>query len=149
MQYSTGRIGRIFVLRMNHGDRIPNTLESFAFEKKISCALCFFLGGVNDGSQIISGPSSTNGIPIEPILKVLSGIHESCAIGTILLNQEKKPKLHMHGAFGRNDKTIVGCVRMGVGIWKFGEVVVLEILNVKAYRKRNDSLGLDILEVEE
>lgn len=136
MQYSTGRLGRIFILKMNHGDRISNELESFASKKKLSCALCFFLGGANDGSKIVSGPSSASNIPVEPILKVLNGVHESCAIGTILVNQEGKPKLHMHGAFGRNNKTIVGCVRSGVEIWKVGEVVVIEILDVMAYRKK-------------
>ena len=33
MQYTTGSLGRVFVLRLEHGDPMPRTLEDFAREK--------------------------------------------------------------------------------------------------------------------
>ena len=36
MKASEGRVGRVFVIRLEHGDMIPDCIERFAEEKKIS-----------------------------------------------------------------------------------------------------------------
>ena len=78
----------------------------------------------------------------------LSGVHEACGVGTIFADAEGKPKLHMHASFGRNEKTITGCVRMGVDVWRIGEVVLLELSGSAARRAVDKETGFEFLEVE-
>lgn len=42
MKSCEGNIGRIFVLRLEHGDKLPQVLEDFAGEKQIKSAAVFF-----------------------------------------------------------------------------------------------------------
>ena len=145
--YSEGKLGRIFILRLYDGDRVHQVLESFACEKKISAALCFFLGGAKEDSKIVVGPKKGDSIPPIPIVTLLEGVHEAQGIGTIVKDEQGTPKLHMHTSFGRKKKTITGCVRMGVDVWRIGEVVMLELTDIIATRIRDKETGFELLEV--
>ncbi|MEM3507518.1 MAG: DNA-binding protein [Candidatus Bathyarchaeia archaeon] len=148
MKYSEGKLGRIFVIRLHDGERIPDVLESFAFQKSIFNALCFFLGGVKEKGKVVVGPRNGNEIPPEPMVKLLEGVHEVCGIGTIFMSECGKPKLHMHASFGRENKAITGCTRMGIEVWEIGEVIMLEILDANAYRKKDKKTGFELLEID-
>ena len=148
MQFTEAKFGRIFVLRLQDGDRLPDVLEYFAVEKKISAALCFFLGGAKENSRVVVGPKNGNAIPPEPTVTLLKGVHEACGWGTIFADEDGKPKLHMHTSFGRNETTISGCVRMGVDVWRIGEVVVLELAGTKGRRTKDKETGFEFLEVQ-
>jgi predicted DNA-binding protein with PD1-like motif len=148
MQFTEAKLGRIFVLRLHDGDHLPNVLESFAEKQKISSALCFFLGGAKEKSRIVVGPKDGNAFPPEPMTTLLKGVHEACGVGTIFQNEAGKPKLHMHAAFGRNDNTVTGCVRMGVDVWQIGEVVILELEDASALRAVDKKTGFEFLEVQ-
>ena len=50
MQFSEGRLGRIFVLRLEEGEQLNDSIEKFAREQKIDHGLAFYLGGAGDGS---------------------------------------------------------------------------------------------------
>ena len=91
MQYSEGNFGRIFVIRLQNGDRLPDTVESFAKRKNIRSAVCFFLGGVKDKGRIVVGPSNESIHPVIPLVKKLQGIHEVCGLGTLFVNEEDTP----------------------------------------------------------
>ncbi|MTI79480.1 MAG: DNA-binding protein [Firmicutes bacterium] len=147
MKYSEANLGRIFVLRLEHGDTIPSTIEDFAKDQGIRSALVYFLGGAEKGSKAVVGPEKgSNEKPI-PMITYLSGVSEAVGFGTLFLNQEDCPKLHMHASFGREQSTITGCTREGVTIWHIGEVVMLELLNTSAHRKINTQNGFELLEV--
>jgi predicted DNA-binding protein with PD1-like motif len=81
------------------------------------------------------------------MVTLLKGVHEACGLGTIFTDERGKPKLHMHASFGRNDKAVTGCVRMGVDVWQIGEVVVLELCCSFAKRARNKDTGFEFLEI--
>ncbi len=53
----------------------------------------------------------------------------------------------MHASFGRKEETITGCVRMGVDVWRIGEVVILELLDGFAHRGLDKETGFEFLEV--
>jgi predicted DNA-binding protein with PD1-like motif len=53
----------------------------------------------------------------------------------------------MHASFGRNEKTVTGCVRMGVDVWQIGEVVMLELTGAAAHRAKDKETGFEFLEV--
>jgi len=148
MQFTEAKLGRIFVLRLHDGDRLPNVLESFAAEKNISSALCFFLGGAKENSRVVVGPKDGSALPPEPMVTLLKGVHEACGVGTIFADEDGKPKLHMHTSFGRNENTVTGCVRMGVDVWQIGEVVMLELACGKACRVKNRETGFEFLEIQ-
>ncbi len=140
-------MGRIFVLRLHQGERLHEVIEKFAVEKRVSSALCFFLGGAEGNSKVVVGPKDGVALPPEPMVTLLKGVHEACGVGTIFENEEGKPKLHMHASFGRSKNTTTGCVRMGVDIWQIGEAVILELNASSAKRKKNKATGFEFLEI--
>ena len=148
MRFTEAKLGRVFVLRLHDGDRLPDVLEAFAAEKSVSTALCFFLGGAKENSRVVVGPKEGNALPPEPMVTLLEGVHEACGVGTIFADEDGKPKLHMHSSFGRNENTVTGCVRMGVDVWQIGEVVLLELACEKACRAKNKETGFEFLEIK-
>jgi len=147
MEFTEAKLGRVFVLRLHDGDHLPNVLESFAAAHKVKSAICIFLGGAKDNSRIVVGPRNGNVIPPEPMITLLEGVHEACGVGTIFMDEECKPKLHMHASFGRNEETITGCVRMGVDVWRIGEIVILELKGTDCRRAVDRETGFEFLEV--
>jgi predicted DNA-binding protein with PD1-like motif len=137
-------MGRIFILRLHSGDIVHEILETFAEKNDIKSAVCLFLGGAEDKSKLVVGPKDGNALPVEPMTTMLKGVHEGCGVGTIFCNSEGKPKLHMHGSFGRNDNAITGCMRAGVEIWSIGEVVMFELYS-SAKREKDPKTGFELL----
>ena len=148
MQYTEGTFGRTFILRLHDGDRLPDVLEKFAIEKKVSSALCFFLGGVKEKGKVVVGPLDGNATPPVPVIRLLVGVHEVCGIGTIFENEKSTPKLHMHASFGRGNNAVTGCIRMGIDIWEIGEIILLEITNASAHRATDRKTGFEFLEIK-
>jgi len=146
MQFTEAKLGRVFVLRLHDGDHLPDALENFAAEKKVSSAICFLVGGAKDNSRVVVGPKDGNATPPEPMITLLRGVHEVCGVGTIFTDEKGKPKLHMHASFGRNDNTLTGCVRMGVDVWRIGEVIILELTETSAKRIKDKDTGFEFLE---
>ena len=147
MQFTEAKLGRIFILRLHDADHLPDILESFAAENHVTTALCFFLGGVKEKGRVVVGPKDGYALPPEPMVTLLNGVHEACGVGTIFADEEGKPKLHMHASFGRNEETVTGCVRMGMDIWRIGEVIVLELTGTTAHRARDKETAFEFLEI--
>ncbi len=148
MDYTEASPGRIFILRLHQNDVLHKEIEKFAAQKKIKSALCFFLGGAEDKSKVVVGPKDGNAMPPQPMVTLLRGVHEGAGVGTIFSDEAGNPKLHMHASFGRNDNAVTGCVRMGVGVWQIGEVVILEIAGGSARRAKNKQTGFELLETK-
>ncbi len=149
MKYTEATQGRVFILRLEQGDTLPDTIESFAAEKDISSALVHLLGGADSDSTIVSGPRDADSPrqPLEVYEQQLSDIHESFGMGTLFLDESLQPKLHLHAAFGRSKHALVGCTRPGVSVWLYMEVAIVELLNCKAQRKVNPENGFTLLEL--
>jgi uncharacterized protein len=147
MDYTEAKLGRIFVLRLHHNDVLHEAIEKFAAEKHVNRGLCFFLGGAKENSKVVVGPKIGDALPPEPMTALLKGVHEACGVGTIFPDEQGTPKLHMHASFGREDESITGCVRMGVDVWRIGEVVVLELAGLSAQRLKDKETGFEFLEV--
>ncbi len=141
---SEGRLGRVFVLRLEDGDRVPDCIEAFAAERGVEGGLCFLLGGVGEGTLVV-GPMNPQSRPIEPLLKSIEIAHEILAVGTLFRDEEGAPKLHMHAAMGRGGYTAMGCLRQGVDIWSIAEVILLEVTGTDMLRKLDPTFGFAIL----
>jgi uncharacterized protein len=147
MKYSEGQIGRIFVLRLEEGERLPEVIEDFAEKHGIARAMVLYVGGAQDGSRLVVGPEAGRGSEIIPLIHALEGIQEVLGAGTLFPDETGKPVLHMHAAAGREGGATVGCTRAGVEVWLVGEVVLLEILGAAGQRRRSERSELKLLDL--
>lgn len=167
MQYTEGTIGRVFILRLEDGEVLNDTIEAFARDHGVERALVTYLGGSADGSKVVVGPEATdpdaagpdagdpaeasretaNAEPVVPIVHRLSGHREVLALGTLAPNEGGEPILHMHAAAGREGDATVGCTRAGLKVWLVGEVVIEEILEATARRVVDPATGFALLQV--
>ena len=147
MKASEGRVGRVFVLRLEDGDIVPDCIERFAEEKGISVGHVILVGGIG-GGEVVVGPRRSDEMPPEPMLLTIDGAHEVAGVGVLAPGQDGGPVLHIHAALGRAGKTVTGCLRPGVTAWLVVEAVIYEILDANAARVRDNSSGFDLLHVE-
>jgi predicted DNA-binding protein with PD1-like motif len=147
LQFTEAKLGRIFILRLYDKDHLPDVIENFAWQQNLSNGLCFLVGGAKEKSSVVVGSKEGEALPPEPVVTLLAGVSEAVGVGTIFVNEEGRPKLHMHASFGRGEKTITGCVRMGVDVWHIGEVVILELTGTEARRTVDKKTGFEFLEV--
>jgi len=147
MKHTQGAIGRIFVLRLEDGDLLNDTLEAFARDEGVKRGLAFYLGGSAEGSKMVVGPDAGRDDAVIPLVHVLAGAQEAFAVGTIFPNEAGEPVLHMHAASGREGAATVGCTRAGLQTWLVGEVVLLEITGTEARRELDAGTGFQLLSV--
>ena len=145
MKACEGKIGRVFVLRLEEGDVIPGCIERFAEEKGVSVGHVILVGGVGSG-EVVVGPRRTEEMPPEPMLLPIDGAHEVAGVGVLAPDEDGKPVLHIHAALGRSGKTTTGCLRSGVKTWLVAEVILYEILGAKAQRRKDKKTGFTLLE---
>src|SRR4030042_3874468 len=99
MKSSEGRIGRVFVIRLEDGEVVPDCIERFATEKGISVGHVILIGGIG-GGEVVVGPRSSDKMPPEPMLLPVDGAHEGGGGGIIAPDKKGKPVLHIHAALG-------------------------------------------------
>lgn len=145
MKSAEGKIGRVFILRLEDGDEVPSCIEGFAEENGVRVGYAVLVGGVAGGT-VVSGPEDPDARPVQPMTVPVQATHEISAVGVLAPGDEGKPVLHIHGAMGREGKTITGCLRTGVKTWVVGEVVLYEILDTGAARVFDEATGFNLLQ---
>ncbi len=146
MKYSEAESGRVFVLRLEDGDILHESIEAFAVAHGIRAAALIALGGADIGSKLVVGPEEGRGDPIVPMERVLDDVHEVAGVGTLFPNAAGEPVLHMHIAGGRGKEAVTGCVRQGVRVWHVVEVVLWELTRTSARRLHDPATGFELLE---
>ncbi len=146
MKAAEGKIGRVFVLRLDDGDIVPDCIERFAAEKSIRCGHVVLIGGIG-GGEVVSGPRKSDEMPPDPMLIPVDGAHEVVGAGIIAPDKDGRPGLHIHASLGRAGKTLTGCLRPGVSTWLVGEAIIYEILGADAKRLPDKDSGFDLMEV--
>jgi predicted DNA-binding protein with PD1-like motif len=146
MKFSEARQGRVFVLRLEDGEIVHETVEKFAREKGVNAAAVMILGGADRGSRLVVGPLDGRSEKIAPMGTILGDVHEMTGTGTIFPDEDGVPKLHMHISTGRNEKSMTGCVRNGVKVWLIAEVIILELLDIEAVRRLDKATGFELLD---
>ncbi len=145
MKASEGHIGRVFIIRLEEGDVVPECIERFARENKVSVGHVVLVGGIG-GGQVVVGPRRSDERPPDPMLLPIDSAHEVVGVGVLAPGQDGKPVLHIHAALGRSGQTLTGCLRPGVMTWLVGEVILYEIVDAKAARVKDEVSGLALLE---
>lgn len=146
MKYSEAERGRVFVLRLEDGEVLHESIEKFAVDNDISAASVIAVGGADKGSVLITGPEEGRASPVKPVLSVLDDVHELSGTGTIFPDSTGNPVLHMHAACGRKESSVTGCVRSGVKVWHVMEVIIQEITNTSAARLPDPGTGFELLQ---
>ena len=146
MKASEGKIGRVFVLRLEDGDMVPECIERFAGEKGIKVAHVILIGGIG-GGKVVVGPRKSNEMPPDPVLLPIEGAHEVAGVGIIAPDKDGKPVLHIHASLGRGAKVLTGCLRPGVKTWLVGEAIIYEITGAKVKRLPDKKSGFDLMEM--
>lgn len=145
MKYSEARPGRVFVIRLEDGDVVHESIEKFARETGVRAAALVILGGADTGSRLVVGPEDGRVSPVVPMVRELADVHEVAGTGTLFPDEDGAPLLHMHMACGREGETRTGCVREGVRVWQVMEAIVFEIADTSAARVMDPSVGLKLL----
>lgn len=142
MEYSQGKIGRVFVVTLKEGEEVYPCLEDLAKKEHIRSALVLCMGGIRWG-KLVTGPKDPEG-KLEPIYQEFHDAREVFGIGT-LFRDEDQPRLHLHVGVGRGNETLVGCARGGASVYLIQEITVLELVGIDARRVDDPETGLKLL----
>lgn len=144
MQFTEATFGRIFVARLEEGERLPDAIEKLANDKKIRSAFVMLLGGAKDGKLVV-GPGK-NGKKQKILTQSFHSGHEILGIGTIFAGAHG-PELHLHVAVGRGKNVLVGCGRTGMRVNFITEAVIIELMGLNAKRALDTVTGFHLLKL--
>jgi predicted DNA-binding protein with PD1-like motif len=142
MQYSEGSLGRVFVLRMDDGEDILESIQKFVKEKSIGSGMMLFLGAMKDG-RAVTGPEKPV-IPPTPHFEAFDSAWEVFGMATIYPSTEGS-KIHMHSSMGRSRAALVGCIRGKASVYLIVEAVLIEFNGLDARRELDERTGLYLL----
>ena len=145
MKYTTGKVGRTVVAKIENNDDLLSSLYEIIEKEKIKAGMIFLLGAIRKG-KMVCGPVRDE-IPPEAFWRKFPGPSETVGVGTIFC-ENGKPKIHLHAALGRGKQTFVGCLRTKIGVFLISEAVIIELKGVKAERKFDKKSGLTLLVVD-
>jgi predicted DNA-binding protein with PD1-like motif len=137
MQAAEGKMGRVFVIRLEDGDLLPASIEKFAEKKKIKNGFVLLVGGIGSG-QVVVGPRVSDRMPPDAMLLPIDVAHEVVGVGVLAPGKNGK----------RSGKTTTGCIRPGVKTWLVAEAIVYEITGIDAKRVLDKKSGFALLQVK-
>lgn len=146
MKYSEAKQGRTFVIRLEDGDVLHESVERFAREQGVAAGVLVVVGGADGGSRLVVGPEDGRAAPVTPMEHIIDNVHEVTGTGTLFPDEQGNPVLHMHLACGREESTATGCVRRGVKVWHVMEVVLTELVDTTGTRRFDSGTGFTLLE---
>ena len=139
MQYSEGRLGRVFVLRIDDGEDFLAVTRDFIKDRAVRSGTLIFLGALRQG-RMVTGPEEL-AIPPEPHYVMFEGGWEMVGIGTIYPGEDG-PAIHYHASVGRAGHALTGCLREKAVTYIIAEVIVLEFTGLEIRRRPDKKTGL-------
>jgi len=124
MQYSEGRLGRVFVVRIDDGEDFLAAMREFVRNKEILTGTILFLGALRQ-ARMVTGPEQAV-FPPDPHFVMFEGGWEMVGIGTICAGEDG-PAIHYHASVGRAGHALTGCLRETATTYIVAEAIVLEI----------------------
>ena len=144
MKYTEGKIGRIFVLKFDDGDKVVDSLSAFAKKEKLKSAVTIFMGALKKG-ELVTGPKKPV-IPPLPNKVGFKDVWEVLGMGTIFTNP-KGPQLHLHASMGKKLKVLTGCIRGKSEVFLVLEAVVFELIGINASKAFDPQTGINMLKI--
>ncbi len=145
MQYSEGSLGRVFVLRMDDGEDLIESLRKFVMATGVDSCMALFIGALKEG-RAVTGPELPT-IPPVPHWEEYREGWEVFGMATIYPSSEG-PRLHIHSSMGKSREALLGCVREKAEVYLVVEAVLFEFsgLNVRREWDERTELYLPSLE---
>lgn len=138
MEYRGGKVGRIFIARIDHEEDLHQCLDDLVEAEGVDSGVVFVIGATGRG-WYVAGPVEKQ-VPPEPNWQEYGDARELLGIGTIAGGQ-----LHLHGVLPRGDGVVGGCLRDSIETYLTLEAVVLEASDISVTRDLDEELGIDKL----
>jgi predicted DNA-binding protein with PD1-like motif len=135
MQYSEGRLGRVFVVRIDDGEDFLGVMHEFVRNKAVHTGTILFLGALRQG-RMVTGPEEAT-LPPDPHYVMFEGGWEMVGIGTICPGDDG-PVIHYHASVGRAGYALTGCLREKAITYIVAEAVVLEFTGLDIRRQLDE-----------
>ena len=142
MKYQKGSIGRVFVVKMEHGDDLLKELRDLAVRENIMSAGMYMIGALKSAS-LVTGPKACT-VPPEVKWANFTDCREIVGLGTIF-HDGKEPVVHLHSVFGKGDISLTGCVRADTEVYLIVEIIIMEFIGINAVREIDPALGMKVL----
>jgi len=123
------QIGRTFILRMERGDYLRESLIELALKEKIENAV--IVSGIATFDEAVFEMTTTYGFPIEYNIEHLKEPLELASLNGTIIHSEP----HLHGVISSPTTTWAGHIMDGCRILYLGEIVVQELLGNQLERK--------------
>ncbi|WP_321505832.1 PPC domain-containing DNA-binding protein [uncultured Methanoregula sp.] len=142
MQYTEGQIGRVFIVRIDDGEDMLESLHRFVQDKGIQTGSILFLGALMNG-RMVTGPEEPV-IPPVPHFVLFEGGWEVFGVGTIYRGEGGIPHIHYHASVGRSGHALTGCLREEAVTYLIVEAVITEFTGVSARREFDQKTQLSL-----
>lgn len=139
MQYTEGKPGRIFIVRVDHGEDLIATLLQFIRDHQVNSGYIRFMGALQSG-RMVTGPEALC-LPPDYHFESFSGGWEVIGMATITPDSNG-PHLHVHASIGRGERVLTGCLRGEIITYIVVEAVITEIIGAGVQRKMDPVTGL-------
>jgi uncharacterized protein len=139
MQYTEGKPGRIFIVRVDHGEDLIATLVQFLRDHQVNSGYIRFMGALQSG-RMVTGPE-TLCLPPDYHFESFSGGWEVIGMATITPDNNG-PHLHVHASIGREERVLTGCLRGEIITYIVVEAVITEIIGADVQREMDPVSGL-------
>ena len=144
MEYTQGRLGRVFLLKFNDGDILIDELQKLAVKESLKVATFIFLGALKKG-YLVTGPKKPV-IPPEPNWVTFKAGWEVMGQGTIFTNKSG-PQVHIHATMGKKKRMLTGCVRKDSKVFLVIEAIIFELKGMRATKDIDPRTGLNLLKI--
>ena len=142
MEYTQGKLGRVFVARLEDGEPIYDSILEIADKEEIESAAVMAVGGIRSGT-VVTGPETPTG-KVVPRTISFDDARELVGFGTIF-PLDGKPSLHMHAGIGDENHVMVGCPRVAANVYLVLEVIIIEMLGIEARRAFDPGWAVHLL----
>lgn len=140
MQYRSGSIGKVSVLKFEDGDSLLGGIIEVAKKEDIKVGFFFLLGGMRSAGMVC-GPKEPV-LPPEPMWQGFADGREVLGVGSLFRKEDGEPAIHLHGAVGKEGATLAGCIRKDDKVFLVVEAVLLEITGVDASKAADPNTGI-------
>ncbi|OPY51457.1 MAG: hypothetical protein A4E51_01514 [Methanosaeta sp. PtaU1.Bin055] len=148
MEYSEGRLARIFFIRLEEGEDLLGSITRFLVEKGVESGFVHFLGALRKG-RLIMGPREATVPPGPPFFEDLDGGWEIFGLATFHPGEGGEPSIHIHASAGRAGRGLTGCLREEATAYLVVEAVVFEVVGFQARRSIDERTGLTLPQLDE
>ena len=142
MDYRTGSMGRVLMIRFDHEDDLLEGLKEIVVKENISSAWFQILGGLRR-AEVVTGPEEAV-MPPTPVWQDVDEAREAIGSGSIHKDGED-PVIHLHAALGHHGDTLTACIRKNTKIYLVLEVILFEINELQASRPWYEKGGFNRL----